>query len=37
MKFDPKQKDILEMCEEWGYKGRDIIHRFPGLWRGKKV
>lgn len=37
MKFDSKQKDIIEICEEWGYKGNDIIHGFPGLWRGKKV
>ena len=37
MRFDPKQKEIIENCEAWGYKGNDIIHRMPGHWVGKTV
>ena len=37
MKFDSKQKEIIEKCEEWGYNGNDIIHRMPGHWKGKTV
>ena len=37
MRLNSKQKEIIENCNAWGYKGGDIIHRMPGHWEGKNV